>query len=124
VGRLNSPLRVTVEDGLAVDFVGGKTAEILRNLIESVGTKSARNLAELGIGCNHAAKIIGVTLEDEKSLGTCHIALGSNAFFGGIVEAGIHIDGVITAPTISLDSLCIMRNGQLSSKILLDQETV
>jgi leucyl aminopeptidase (aminopeptidase T) len=118
VGRLDSPVKVTVKDGLAVAFEGGEKSRILQNLVEGTGSETARNIAELGIGCNHAARITGITLEDEKSLGTCHIALGSNAFFGGLVEAGIHLDGVITAPTIYLDDTCILKSGKLVSELV------
>jgi leucyl aminopeptidase (aminopeptidase T) len=122
VGRLDKPVKVTVKEGLAVAFGGGEKAQTLKKLIEGTGSETARNVAELGIGCNHAARIIGVTLEDEKSLGTCHIALGSNAFFGGRVEAGIHLDGVITAPTVYLDDICLLESGQLSPELLKESK--
>ena len=71
------------------------------------------NLAEFGIGTNPKAKLIGNVLEDEKVLGTCHIALGDNSTFGGRVNAGIHVDGIIKHPTIKLDGKIVMREGEL-----------
>jgi leucyl aminopeptidase (aminopeptidase T) len=81
-------------------------------MLEKAGPK-AYNLAEFGIGTNHAARLIGNVLEDEKVLGTCHIAFGDNSTFGGRVKAGIHIDGIIKRPTIKLDEKIIMCNGKL-----------
>jgi leucyl aminopeptidase (aminopeptidase T) len=103
VGRLAEPIRISVEDGRAVRIEGGREAARLRRLLESVGEPEAYNLAEFGIGCNHAARICGITLEDEKVLGTCHLALGRNDLFGGTVGASVHVDGVLTRATVLLD---------------------
>ncbi len=43
--------------------------------------KNADNIAEIGLGTNPVAKIIGNVLEDEKVHGTCHVALGDNHTF-------------------------------------------
>jgi aminopeptidase len=103
VGTVVEPIRIGVEDGRAVRIEGGDEAERLRALLESVGEPEAFNLAEFGIGCNHAARICGIPLEDEKVLGTCHLALGRNDLFGGTVRASVHVDGVLTRPRILLD---------------------
>ena len=113
VGKISEPIKIIVENGLAVKFEGGSDARTLQTMLEEVGDSNAFNIAEFGIGCNDKAKIIGLTLEDEKALGTCHIALGRNLFFGGTVDVGVHVDGVIKSPTIYFDSQKIMENGQL-----------
>jgi leucyl aminopeptidase (aminopeptidase T) len=103
IGKLAEPIRISIEDGRAVRIEGGREAARLRRLLESVGEPAAYNLAEFGIGCNHAARICGITLEDEKVLGTCHLALGRNDLFGGTVRASVHVDGVLTRPGVWLD---------------------
>jgi len=40
-----------------------------------------------------------------------HIALGDNSTIGGKVKAGIHLDGIITKPTVYVDGRAIMRDG-------------
>jgi leucyl aminopeptidase (aminopeptidase T) len=50
-------------------------------------------------------------LEDEKVLGTCHIALGNNLSLGGSVDAPLHLDGVLKKPTIRIDGRLIMKDG-------------
>ena len=101
LGILDSPLTIIVKNGKAVDFTGPR-AEELRYMLDKVGPL-ARNLAELGIGANPAAHLIGNILEDEKVAGTVHIALGDNSTFGGNVIAGIHLDGIITKPRVFID---------------------
>lgn len=113
VGKVITPIIVTVENGFAVKFAGGNEAVTLEKMLSKVGDRNAFNIAEFGIGCNDKALIIGITLEDEKVLGTCHLALGRNLFFGGAVDAGVHVDGVIKSPTILFDERKIMEQGQL-----------
>lgn len=112
VGLLREPVKITVKDGYAIKISGGDEAEKLRNILEKVGKKEAYNIAELGIGCNPAAKVVGNILEDEKIYGTVHIALGDNSTFGGKVVAGIHLDGIIMKPTLIVDSRKIIENGK------------
>lgn len=72
---------------------------------------SRRNIAELGIGTNPKAKLSGKVLEDEKVLGTCHIAVGDSKSLGGKVNSDLHIDFIINKPTIYFDDKEIMRKG-------------
>lgn len=102
LGILDSPLSVYVKNGCAVD-IKGECAAKFRHMLDSAGPL-ARNLAELGIGVNPAARLIGNVLEDEKVAGTVHVALGDNSTFGGKVIAGIHLDGIITRPTVMVDN--------------------
>ena len=111
IGKLSSPIKVIVKDGYAAGFKG-RNAEKLRNIIDSFG-KEARNIAEFGIGTNDKAIISGNILEDEKVLGTCHIALGHNTGFGGKVDVPLHLDGIIKSPTIFVDNKKIMESGSL-----------
>ena len=47
------------------------------------------NVAELGIGTNESATLTGNVLEDEKILGTAHVAFGASAAIGGTVQSGL-----------------------------------
>ena len=49
---------------------------------------------------------------DEKVYGTIHIAFGNNMSFGGSVEVPIHIDCVITNPTITVGKRKIIDGGK------------
>ena len=110
IGKLEKPIKIYVENGYVVKIEGDK-AEVLDEVLDSVG-KEARNIAEFGIGTNDKAKITGNILEDEKVIGTCHIALGNNAGFGGKINVQLHLDGIIKKPTIWVDNKKIMENGK------------
>ena len=94
---------------------GGEEAQRLNDMLEPFGRKG-RNIAELGIGTNDQAIITGQILEDEKVMGTVHIALGNNLSMGGTCDVGIHVDGVFTRPTVYADDRVLMKDG----KLLLD----
>lgn len=113
IGKLHSePIKVVIKDGYAVEFSGGPEANELESNLTKFG-KPGMNVAELGIGTNHEASISGNILEDEKVMGTIHVAFGNNISMGGTCNVGIHIDGVVTKPTVYIDQKKIMENGSL-----------
>ncbi|MFH0931824.1 MAG: aminopeptidase, partial [Candidatus Zixiibacteriota bacterium] len=69
--------------------------------------------AELGIGTNDKARIIGNVLEDEKVMGTVHMAIGDNKSMGGNVSVQSHLDGILLKPTLEIDGQVIMKDGVL-----------
>lgn len=105
-------IKIEVEKGYATKITGGLKAKKLIQLLDEHG-KKARNIAELGIGANDKAKLNGNLLEDEKVLGTVHLALGNNITMGGKVNVPIHLDGVITKPTVYFNDKVVMKNGKL-----------
>jgi hypothetical protein len=57
--------------------------------------------------------LTGNMLLDEKAAGTAHIALGSNTFMGGLIDASIHCDMVTRRPTILIDGKTLVEQGRL-----------
>lgn len=106
------PITIQVENGFATKISGGIQAKKLESTLNKYG-KLARNIAEFGIGTNDKAKLSGVILEDEKVMGTIHIALGDNKSMGGNVDVPIHLDGIVKKPTVYFDGKMIMKNGKL-----------
>jgi aminopeptidase len=112
LGPLDRQIGVTVEDGLAVDFAGGASADRLRALV--AGVPGATNVAELGIGLNDLARVGDDITEAKKRLGTAHFALGDNAGgYGGVVECPLHLDGMLFDVTVSIDGDEVVRDGSL-----------
>lgn len=111
VGIVTTPIRITVKDGYAEEISGGKEAEQLKQLLEPHG-KDAYTVAEFGIGTNDKAIITGRIIEDEKVMGTIHIAFGDNKSMGGTVRVASHLDGLVKSPTVWLDDEMIMKDGK------------
>lgn len=109
LGLVKKPVILTIKSGKIVRLTGSK---ILERIFEQAGEKS-RVLCELGIGTNYKAKITGNVLEDEKVLGTIHLAFGNNLGFGGKNDANIHLDGVIRKPWVWFDKRLIIRQGKI-----------
>jgi leucyl aminopeptidase (aminopeptidase T) len=112
VGVTAQPIRIMVRDGLATEITGGAEAEKLIALLEPYG-RDGRNVAEFGIGTNDRAILTGVILEDEKVMGTIHIAFGDNKSMGGSVGVPSHLDGLVKRPTVWFDDRMIMEAGRL-----------
>jgi leucyl aminopeptidase (aminopeptidase T) len=110
LGILSSPLAFKVKDCKVRGITGEKAREVIERL-DKVGPK-AYQVAELGIGLNPKAKIMGMILEDEKVIGTVHIALGNNCSYGRTNDIPLHLDGVITKPDILVDGKAIMKKGR------------
>jgi leucyl aminopeptidase (aminopeptidase T) len=82
---------------------------------KATGDLNWSNLAEIGVGMNPAVEhLTGNMLFDEKAAGTAHVALGSNTFMGGMVNASIHCDMVTKKPTILIDGKVVVERGRLA----------
>src|SRR3989344_4244562 len=109
LGKVDKNIEIIVKNGFIENIKGGKIASQFNELLK---TKLYKSVAELGIGTNPKAKITGEVLEDEKVMGTCHIAFGNNKHFGGKIDVPFHVDFVIRNPTIYADNLLIINNGK------------
>jgi leucyl aminopeptidase (aminopeptidase T) len=106
-------ISIIVENGNVKEISGGEKGKILETLIRSVGAGGG-NIAELGIGTNNKAIVTGVVLEDEKVLGTVHIAFGNNLSMGGYIDVPLHLDGVLLNPTVEVDGKILLADGKIS----------
>jgi leucyl aminopeptidase (aminopeptidase T) len=111
IGRVAEPATLRVEDGRLVDAEGPQGQQLLELL--RVHGPDGTAIAELGIGTNERATLTGEILEDEKILGTCHVAFGASAGIGGTIQVPVHLDCVVTRPTLTLDGRSIVRDGEL-----------
>jgi len=108
-GVLEFPIACHVVDGHLVRADGPGADAFLATL--DSGGPNGRSIAELAIGTNDQARVTGLVLEDEKVLGTAHVAFGASNGIGGRVDAEVHIDGVLHAPTLVLDGVTVVRSG-------------
>ena len=119
IGWLDDPIELTVEDGWVTGVAGGAEAAQLQRIFDE-NDENARNLAEVAIGTNWNARLIGNIAEDKKANGTVHLAVGDNVSLGGDVRSEIHLDGVIERPTVYLDGEIVVEDGELGRQFYPD----
>ena len=105
LGLPTAPLRLEISGGRLVDG-----DERFLDLLDKHGA-AGRNLAELGVGTNQNARLTGNVLEDEKILGSAHIAFGASAGIGGTVAVPVHLDCVVVDATLTLDDITVLDHG-------------
>jgi leucyl aminopeptidase (aminopeptidase T) len=112
VGLTGEPVLLTVRDGVLADAEGGgDAARRFLAMLDAHGPLG-RNLAELGVGTNDRATLTGNILEDEKILGTAHIAFGASAGIGGTVTVPVHLDVVVIEPSLRIGATQVLDGGR------------
>jgi len=111
LGLPSEPSRLTVEGGSLTDASGDTGARFME-LLRGAG-EGGTFVAELGIGTNECATLTGNLIEDEKILGTCHVAFGASAGIGGEIQVPIHEDVVVMKPTVEVDGQALIKDGEL-----------
>lgn len=109
-GVVDEPVLLTVQDGRLAGGEGDGAGEYLAQL--DAHGPLGRNLAELGVGTNDRATLTGNILEDEKILGTAHVAFGASAGIGGTVTVPVHLDVVVLAPSLWIGSTQVLDAGR------------
>jgi leucyl aminopeptidase (aminopeptidase T) len=104
------PAHLTIEGGRLTRATGPEGERLLEMLTGAgeLGT----NLAELGVGTNDKARLTGNILEDEKMLGTVHVAFGASAGIGGTVDVPIHLDTMVTEATLTVGDVTVLDGGR------------
>jgi leucyl aminopeptidase (aminopeptidase T) len=110
LGVPDEPTRLTVRDGRLAD-ASGEWGARWAGLMDAAG-EQGRNLAELGVGTNERATLTGNILEDEKMLGTVHVAFGASAGIGGTVAVPVHLDCLIEDATLDVGDTRVLDAGR------------
>jgi len=112
LGLPDAPVTVTVRDGRLAEAEGEWGARWTA-LLDAAG-ENGRNLAELGVGTNERATLTGNILEDEKMLGTVHVAFGASAGIGGTVAVPVHLDCLIEDATLDVGGTRVLERGRFA----------
>ena len=112
LGLADPPMEFEVTDGRLTAARDEASEEFLEHLL-GAGGEQGTNLAELGVGTNDRATLIGNVLEDEKVLGTVHVAFGASAAIGGTVSVPVHEDVVIVDATLRIGGETVLEGGRM-----------
>jgi leucyl aminopeptidase (aminopeptidase T) len=110
LGLPDAPVRLDVRGGRLAG-ASGDWGERWTALLDAAGER-ARNVAELGVGTNERATLTGNILEDEKMLGTVHVAFGASAGIGGTVSVPVHLDCLVADATLDVGGTRVLDAGR------------
>lgn len=117
IGVLAQPVVLNLENGFVSEIQGGREARTLREDLLSMNDPNVYNVAEIGIGLNPCAKVIGNMLEDEGAFGVVHVGLGTSTNLGGVLKASCHYDVLLTGGTLTIDGEPILVDGKLAGDL-------
>jgi leucyl aminopeptidase (aminopeptidase T) len=103
-----------IDKGAIVKIEGGREADLIRQMWAGMRDAAVYSIAQLAIGLNPAIRTLtGVWAQDHGAFGTVHIGIGTSANLGGTTRAAAHFDGMMNRPTLRLDGIFILEDGQL-----------
>lgn len=118
IGPIKTPVTITAQNGKAQE-VTSKDKEVLKKVRDTLNTDDWSNIVgEFAFGINPKAKLVQEFIEDEKILGTAHIAFGHNTDMpGGRNASKNHIDLLISKPTVKItkgdgSTILVLEKGQ------------
>ncbi|MFV2043485.1 MAG: hypothetical protein ACC700_09675 [Anaerolineales bacterium] len=114
LGKLNAPIRLTIEKGCVAKVEGGHEAKVLGRWFASFDNSNIYRLAHYSLGFNPGVtSITGRIVEDERVFGGIEFGIGTQGKqIGGLGwDAGGHTDGVVLNPSIYLDGEAIEEEG-------------
>jgi len=105
-GIFPQPLRLDIKNGKIENLEWLYDPASYQRLLERIKKAlfqddGANTIGELGIGLA-AFSLCGNMLQDEKVLGTIHIAFGNNDNFGGQNHSNSHIDFLVKNPRLTI----------------------
>jgi len=107
VGLLREPVRLEIRDGLIQDVAGGPQALVFSRWLSSFSHREAQRMDHACYGFNPGVRrLTGRIVEDERLFGCVQFGIGASEW-----GSPVHTDGVVTAPTVSLDGVAIEEDG-------------
>ena len=103
IGPIKAPVEIVAKNGKA-QGVTSKDKEVLKKVKDTLNTDDWSDVVgEFAFGINPKARLVQEFLEDEKILGTTHVAFGHNMDFpGGRNASKNHMDLLISRPTVKI----------------------
>lgn len=124
IGPIKTPLEMTTKHGKAQE-IKSEDKEVLKKVEDTLKTDDwADIVGEFAFGINPKAKLVQQFVEDEKILGTIHIAFGHNLDMpGGRNASKNHIDLLISKPTVKVTrgegkTSTVLEKGQFNTSLL------
>ena len=115
-GKLEEPVRVTINAGEIVEIEGGRQARQFEAYLHSFGHPQMKHLAHCAAGFGPGAKLTGDIVEDERIWGCTEWGIGHIGKYlipPDGVSAPSHLDGQSLNSSIWLDGEPLTRDGEV-----------
>jgi leucyl aminopeptidase (aminopeptidase T) len=115
MGKLNSPVILTLEKGVVTKVEGDAEARRFEAWLASFNDPNMYRLAHYSMGFNPGVtKVSGRIVEDERVFGCIEMGIGSQGaqIMGKTWKAAAHTDGIVLNPTIVFDGDTIEKDGR------------
>jgi len=122
LGKLKSPVRLTLKEGIIREITGGYEAKIFEKWLSSFNDPNMYRLAHYSLGFNPGVtELTGRIVEDERLFGCIEFGIGSQGaqIMGKTFSAAAHTDGVVIMPSIILDGEMIEKDGKYMHQDLI-----
>lgn len=113
IGAGDDPIHIEVKAGKVVSVRGGRRAQQLQRILDTV--PGADHIAEIGLGLNPLSLRNGDFEEEKKAAGSVHVALGSDLFYGGSHACDVHLDMVMRDATFLVDGVALSEDGRVAA---------
>lgn len=116
IGRVDRPVVFTITAGRVVKISGSAQADTISRILREQNDPNVYNVAQVAVGLNPKVKkplgFLGCNY-DEGAFGTVHIGIGTSAGLGGRIQASVHFDALMNAPTLTIDGSILLSSGRL-----------
>ena len=114
---LNSPIDLTIKDGMVTDIKGSDDAKRLRDYIEGFEDPRAYAISHIGWGLNEECRwgtdMPGICMEGRAYYGNVLFSTGPNTEFGGDNDTQCHLDLPMQNCSLWLDDELIVKDGDV-----------
>lgn len=122
LGKLDSPIRMTIEKAEIVKVEGGSEAREFERWMDSFNDPQMRRLAHVSWAFNPGAKLTGDIVEDERVWGATEWGVGAVgpifSHSGKYIRAATHMDGICLNTSVWLDDKQFLDEGKVVDKEL------
>ncbi len=118
LGKVNEPIKLTIEKGYIVKVEGGQQAKEFEDWLKNFNDKGMYLCAHLSYGFGPGAKLTGDIVEDERVWGSTEWGFGNvgpqlvSDIPGGIPAAS-HTDGICLNSTVYMDGKLFLKDGEV-----------
>ena len=114
---LQSPIDMTIRDGMITDIAGGDDAKQFRDYVESFEDPRVYGISHIGWGLNEDARwdvdVPGICQDGRAYYGNVLFSIGPNIEFGGDNDTACHLDLPMKNCSLWLDDDLIVENGHV-----------